>query len=137
MEATKALLVIAPIVLAATTGIILGSVVSIGIILMGMDSDTPTYDRPGERMKRIRDQIVENLKDKRLSKDDVERLEADIVAIDVILKDIEDRRQWIGAIIDTVSSSARKARNQEVLQKELEDIAVNELFIKAALLSKI
>jgi len=137
MEATKALLVIAPIVLAATTGIILGSVVSIGIILMGMDSDTPTYDRPGERMKRIRDQIVENLKDKRLSKDDVERLEADIVAIDVILKDIEDRRQWIGAIIDTVSSSARKAHNQEVLQKELEDIAVNELFIKAALLSKI
>ena len=137
MEATKALLVIAPIGLAMAGTAGFGVLLMTGVLLMGLDSDNPTYDRPGERMKRIRDQIVENLKDKKLDKEDVERLEADIVAIDIILKDIEDRRQWVGAVIDTLNSSARKARNQELLQKELENIAVNDLFLKAAQLNKI
>ena len=128
MEALKVLLIISPIMLLITAESMLG----LGMVLMMLDSDNPTYDRPGERIKRIRDQIVENLKDKKLDKDDIERLNADIAAIDVILKEVDDRRQFISVLWDIVSSTSRKARNQESLQKELEDLIVNDLFVMAS-----
>ena len=137
MEGLKAFLVIAPIALAIMGTAGMGFAVMIGAGLMAMDADNPTYDRPGERLKRIRDQVVTNLKDKKLSKNEVANLEADLVAIDIVLNDANDRRQWIGAVYDVVSSSGRKARSQELLQKELEDIAVNELFVKAAQLQNL
>lgn len=104
----------------------------VSFLLMAIDSDNATYDLPGARFKRIRDQIVENLKLKTLTKDDNERLQADLVAIDSILKDVNDRRQFFGVIWDVLYSPARKGRKQEQLQQELEAIAVNELFAKAA-----
>lgn len=105
----------------------------ISLLLMAMDgSGDGSYDRPGARTKRVRDQIVENLKNKSLSKDDHERLTADLEAIDIVLKTINDRRQFVGVVWDTIIPSARKNINQERLQKELESIAVNELFVKSA-----
>ena len=111
------------------------SIAIIGVVLIAGDADNPTYDRPGERFKRIRDQIVENLKDKKLNEDSIHRLRADLAAIDEVLATVNDRRQWLGAVVDMISNNARKVRNQEILQQELEDIAVNELFVKAAALS--
>lgn len=103
------------------------------LIIMSIDgAGDGTYDRPGARMKRIRNQIVENLKDTKLSKDDQERLKADLAAIDDVLKCIEDRRQFVGVLWDVLIPSARKALNQERLQKDLEAIAANDLFVKAA-----
>lgn len=96
-----------------------------------------TYDRPGARITRVRSQIVEQLKDKKLDKDDVERLTADLVVIDSLLKDINDRRQFFGVVWDYLSSDARKDRNYENLQKDLEVIASNDLFAKAAALRAI
>ena len=132
MEALKVFLIISPIIVLTITGSMFISPLSLSIVLMMLDSDNPTYDRPGERIKRIRDQIVENLKDKKLDKDDIERLNADIAAIDIILKEVDDRRQFISVLWDIVSSTSRKARNQESLQKELEDLIVNDLFVMAS-----
>ena len=130
MEALKVFLIISPLI---SMGVIsLRFLLSIGLILMYNDSDNPTYDRPGERIKRIRDQIVENLKNKKLNKEDIANLESDLVAIDLILKEITDRRQWLDSLYSVFSSATRKAWNQELLQKELENLATNDLFIKAA-----
>ena len=140
IEALKLLAFVLPVWINVGLG---GALTSIGkaifvlwqdasIMLIFMDSDNPTYDRPGERFKRIRDQIVENLKDKKLSKEDVEALNDDLVAIDEVLKDVNDRRQWLGALWDILSPTARKGRSQEMLQKDLENLAVNSLFEKAA-----
>ena len=101
-------------------------------MLMAMDADNTTYDTPEARFKRIRNQIVENLKDRKLSNDDILRLQADLAAIDQVLSHVTDRRQWIGAFIDTVIPKYRKARSQELLQQELEALVHNELFEKAA-----
>ena len=107
----------------------------ITLILITMDSRTGvllTYDTPEARFKRVRNQIVENLKDKNLSKEDYSRLTEDLVAIDDVLKYVNDRRQFFGVLWDTVWPNARKARNQELLQQELEALAMSDLFVKSA-----
>lgn len=105
----------------------------IGIMFMAMDgAGDGTYDLPGARIKRVRNQIIEHLKDKDLDKDTHERLQADLIEMDLILKEINDRRQLVGVIWDAVIPSSRKARNQKLLQQELEDLAMNDLFAKAA-----
>jgi len=107
------------------------------VMFMLMDgSGEPTYDRPGARFKRVRNQIVEALKNDKLSKDDVENLNADLVAIDKMLESIEDRRQWVAVLWESVIPSERKMRSQQRLQQELEAIATNELFVKAAQLKQ-
>lgn len=114
------------------------TVPALALLFMAMDSTGDgTYDQPGARFKRVRNQIVENLKDKKLSKDDQERLAADLVVIDDCLQQMADRRQLIGVIWDFMLPSARKARNQMLLQKELEDLAANDLFVKAAALKQL
>jgi len=103
------------------------------IVLVAMDgSGDGTYDVPGARFKRVRNQIVENLKDKKLSKDDHERLMADIAAIDEILSQMNSRRQVFGLLYDSLVPSGRKAYRQEKQQQELEKLAMNDLFVKAA-----
>lgn len=134
-EALKAMLLVGSIALITTgAGMHLGGYGLQGtLILTAMDgSGDGTYDTPGARFKRVRNQIVENLKDKKLSKDDTERLHADLKAIDTVMESVEDRRQLFGVLWDFISPSARKAWNQKTLQKELEDVAVNELFVKAS-----
>lgn len=96
-----------------------------------------TYDTPEARFKRVRDQIVANLKDKKLSKDDVLRLTEDLEAIDKVMEGVHDRRQLLGVIWDFLSPASRNHRNQKLLQKELEDLAVNDLFVKAAQLRQL
>lgn len=120
-EAFKIVLIIAPALMVA---------------LIAMDSQGDgTYDTPGARFKRVRNQIVENLKDKDLSKDDQARLHADLAAIDEMLEDVNDRRQFVGVLWDFLSPTARKGRSYELLQKDLESIAANELFAKASSLA--
>lgn len=105
----------------------------IAVFFIVMDgSGDGTYDRPGVRMKRVRNQIVENMKDKELSKDDHARLAADLVVIDDVIKRIEDRRQFLEVVWNTISPSSRKAYKQELLQRDLEAIAANDLFVKAS-----
>lgn len=105
----------------------------LGILFMAMDgSGDGTYDRPGARLTRVRNQIVENLKDKNLSKDDHSRLMADLSAIDDVLAGVNDRRQLVGLIWDSLIPAARRAYRQEKQQQELEALVANDLFIKAA-----
>lgn len=90
-----------------------------------------TYDTPEARFRRVRNQVVEALKHAKLSEDDVQRLKADLVALDDILKRVNDRRQLIGLVSDTLAFWSRGQRNQKKLQQELEALAANDLFVKA------
>lgn len=104
----------------------------LSLLLFAMDGNDSRYDKPGARMLRVRSQIVENLKDRDLDKEDVVRLEEDIKVIDNLLKDVNDRRQFFGVLWDSLSPSARKDHNYTGLQQELETLANNDLFVKAA-----
>lgn len=105
----------------------------IGIILIAIDgSGDGTYDRPGARFKRVRNQIVENMKLDDITDETRERLNEDLKVIDDVMEKVNDRRQFLGVVWDTLVPYARKAYKQEKLQKELENIAANELFVKAS-----
>lgn len=105
---------------------------ALGLMLITMDgSGDGTYDRPGARLKRVRNQLVERLKDKALTKDEIMVVTEDIKIIDTVLETFEDRRQFFGLLWDTLSPSARRAYSQEKLQQQLELFAANELFTRS------
>lgn len=105
----------------------------VGLIFIAMDGvGDAAYDRPGARFKRVRNQIVENMKLDDITDETRERLNEDLKVIDSVMEKVNDRRQFLGVVWDTLVPYARKAYKQEKLQKELENIAANELFVKAS-----
>ena len=103
------------------------------LFLFSRDGDGhSSYDRPIARLNRIRHQIIENLKDKSLTKEEINALTSDLDLIDSTLKNGEDKRQLISILLDFVIPTFSKRKSEVELQKELEELAANELFVKAA-----
>lgn len=101
------------------------------IILIMIDGKgNGSYDKPGARLKRIRNQIIEQTKDKNLGKELTNRLLDDIKVIDNILKDVDDKRQLFDILIDNIIPSFKRELDIDRLQKQLEDFAYNDLFLK-------
>ncbi len=138
MEALKATLVIGGLVVSSVGALAPFSLgvtrfaVQVGIILIAMDGmGDGTYDRPGVRLKRVRNQVVEEMKNTKISADTGARLTEDLLAIDEVLKTINDREQAFGLIWNIFSKNSRKRMSQEKLAGELEGIAANDLFAEA------
>lgn len=103
-------------------------------IMMSMcdGAGTTTYDRPGIRMQRMRNQAIERLKDKKLPKEQVDQIEDDLKVIDGVLEGVKDRLNVLDVIAKFFMKSRRQRFEAEAFQNELERIAQNDLFIKAA-----
>lgn len=93
------------------------------------------YDMPGDRFKRIRSQLVEQLKNRDLDKNEISALTDDIAAIDNLTVAINDRRQFFGVLQDLLTSNRRFNRDMKLLQQSLEKLAANDLFVSAARLT--
>jgi hypothetical protein len=133
MEILKVIMMLGSVLLAvvAPAAAIVPFFVWMGLILF----DSPgheSYDRPGVRLSRIRDQLVQQLKDRDLSKDLVERIKGDLVVIDRLLLTVKDRFTLISAVFNFLSSERRDRFAQEKLARELESLVTNDLFVKAA-----
>lgn len=101
-------------------------------IMTSMDDlDDGTYDRPGVRLRRVRNEMVQNLKEPDLSKEDAQRIREDIVIVDDILSKINDRRQLTSFIWGFVSPTQKKRLSAEAMQQELEAMVANDLFVRA------
>lgn len=134
MEALKLSLILTSVLVPG--GFVLTAIpLTIGALLMLSDAGDSRHEQPGARFKRIRNQVVENLKVKDLADADRDRLLADLAVIDSIMKEVSDKTQAVQAIWNILTR--RKALRQEAMQKELEDISVNELFVKAAQLHQV
>jgi hypothetical protein len=109
------------------------------LIACGADSTDQggVYDSLKNRMGRVRDQIVEALKDQRLKPEEVNALNQDLGIIDEVLSNVKDRQQLLGYVIDFLSPWHRKRISQEKLQRELERLAHNDLFVRAANLKQL
>ena len=144
MEAVKIVGVVCSVLINAVSFVapwvqILASVTrTLLLMLMVIDGrGNGEYDRPGARFKRIRANIVEQLKDKSLSKDQITQLREDILEIDNITKMVEDKDQVTNLIWDFLSPSSRRDQAQLRLQRHLEDIANNEVFVHSAALRQL
>jgi hypothetical protein len=135
MEALKTILLILTIALAVSGGVatLLSMYTAFGwMIFTAVDGLGSTiYDRPGVRAKRIRNEMVENLKVKGLDKKAIEKILEDIAIVDEYLKAVNDRRQWFDVVWGFFSSSQKKRLSAETLQQELESLVANDLFVKA------
>lgn len=96
-----------------------------------------TYDNAEHRPARVMQDMVEKLKDKELTSDERKSL---IEAVENLQKLIETKKefpdlaQYVALLL---KSSYRKSYNYEILQKQLEAIASNHLFVKSAKLRTI
>ncbi|WP_144106610.1 hypothetical protein [Paraburkholderia sp. BCC1886] len=102
----------------------------------GVDK-TGEYDNDANRYGRIREHIVEAMKSPKLSTEQQSSYAEDLLVIDDIKQFASNRQQLLGYVHDFISPIQRKRISQEKLQRELESIANNDLFVKAAALRQL
>lgn len=99
--------------------------------LLLADSHHDWYDKAGARFVRIRNQLIEELKDESLPKEDSARIRHDIEVIDDVNKNFKDYTQLIGLVYDYLIPSGANKRKQIEFQQSLEEMASNKLFYYA------
>lgn len=100
------------------------------MFMLAADSHTTIYDRPERRLTRIRQQVLDRLKNYKgaISKEEEDNLLEDLKVIDKITEDVKDKRQLLSYLGALFSRAHRERYKQEQLQKELESLVYNDLF---------
>lgn len=108
-----------------------------GFILLGSGDNYRdfTYDDLNVRYKRIREQTVTYLKNKELEANEVERALNDLEFFDSALKKVGSSQSITTKLANMVLPGARKEAKSIELQRDLESLAANDLFAKAAALT--
>lgn len=115
--------------------ILISNITFLGIlflVVMFDSQDGGGYDLPSARLKRIRDQATQYLKNKQISDVERRRILDEIESIDKLLAEMTNRKQLFTYIHEFFSKRTRDERAYRKLQYELEDIAMNDLYVKAA-----
>lgn len=136
MESVKVLIGVGGF-LATIAGIVPAFLVIYGMYLplwamIMSDSYDPRYDKPGARFKRIRDQIVAQLKDTKLPRQVQLKLQGDLKTIDDIVERTKDHVQLLGLVYDYLSPSGISKRKSIEFQQGLETMSNNNLFAAAS-----
>lgn len=112
---------------------VVGWMFFLGIIMtIFTDPSTGRYDREGDRYKRIRNDLVVALKNTKLSRTHREDILNDIKIIDGITGQMSPYFTVWEKLSLKIFSSHREELNQKQIEKELEYLASNDLFVKAA-----
>lgn len=121
----------------ALIGITSGLIIPLAIFgWLGLDDpEYKIYDDPGERIDRVRREMIAALKDRELPAEEQRRIHDDIKHIDELRKQITDRRSFYQWVWVNLTPSRRSQKNQMQFQQELERLANNDLFIKASQLN--
>ena len=90
------------------------------------------YDRTAIRYQRIRNALVEGIKNRKLPKHRIAALKADIESIDNLMKAVHDNQTFAKTIATFIFRNKRIAQKKETLQRQLEDLVANRLFVSAA-----
>lgn len=123
-----------------STAITLGTVLPVAFILARnlASSETygNTYDNPIERLKRIRNDLVQGLKqspDRELS----QRMLADIQSVDAVIAQTKQFTSVFEVVSKLLFTPLRLKRKQQSRIQELESLFNNPLFIRQAQLSQL
>ena len=116
------------------SGLALGLLVGTG---GGEINKTRKYDDLRVRFLRIREDTVNYLKSKDLEPAYVKKALEDLAIMDKIIKDTAEARFVYDIIMDFINPKSRAIRNSMELQRNLEELAMNDFFIKSATLATI
>lgn len=94
-----------------------------------------TYDNYASRIRRVKHELIEQLKDTELSREQKQTIVEEIAMVDKLEKLGNDNLSWMDTFSYFTNPVFRSRHNFQELQKELEKLAHNNLFVKAAQLS--
>lgn len=106
--------------------------VNLYVMLVMRDGYSDLYDKPGERYRRVRRQLIQQLKEPSLPKAIAIGVRDDIAIIDNILEKVTDRVQLWGLVYDYLIPSGNRNRKTQEFERGLENLANNDLFLHAA-----
>lgn len=115
----------------ALVGIIFGFIVKSAVDTQRTSAKEMTYDNIRDRYKRIRNQIVELIKSPDLSTDVKTALLNEISAIDLVLNNKEVFSSSMEKFFIRWNSNDRLSAQDIALQRELEDMIANDIFVSA------
>lgn len=125
--------ILAPIL----SGEIVLAIISAGIYIMSLQAggitnvSDGTYDTITNRYKRIREDLVSMLKDKKIDRAIGNRIRLDIKKIDEVLKTYHNYKSFFGGILDFIIPSQRRIGTQTEFYRQLESLGNNDLFVHA------
>jgi len=99
--------------------------------LIGLNRGKSRYDEIGDRLARIRMQIIQRLKDNKLPEGLRKQAREDLLLIDEKISLANNRVSFLSQLADKLFSTPRKRIKAQELQMQLEKLALNDLFIKA------
>jgi hypothetical protein len=104
----------------------------LAIYIMIANPMQKTYDDPAQRIAFIKQQLITELKSERTT--DLRRVSllGDIAVIEGIEDGLTDRRTFIEWMITNLQPTARRSLKSEQVQKQIEALANNDLFVHAA-----
>lgn len=101
------------------------------ILMMLMHKPYDTYDPVGERLTRIRNDAVNAIKNKKMTRDERRKYQNDIEQIDKLIAETNDRESWLMVTWKTIIPSIRRQEKTAKILKDLEKLANNDLYLMA------
>lgn len=135
VEIGKALALMIALMASAVTLNIVGFVVI--FMFMSASPHEREYDNPHERLVKLRNDLIHQLKDPQLPAERSESLLTDIEAINLTLQHVRDRQTFFEKFWLIISPNTRRQVKMGKELQELESLVNNELFVEAAKLKKL
>ena len=95
------------------------------------------YDKLTIRFKRVKEQIIQYLKDKSLPAADVKRSLESVAHIEKTIAQISEYKGFLPAIFNMVDPASRAVNSARDIQQNLEAMVANDIYLKAAALRTI
>lgn len=134
---TAPIALLAPAALALPTIPIIALWLAVFLLAPSAYNKDYSYDSLRVRMLRIKEDSIRRLKDKKLDKETTKIVLSNLEAMDNVLKNVHAHKSILESAMNFISSKAKRIAESTKLQRELEELASNPLFIKSAQLKVI
>lgn len=95
------------------------------------------YDDPAQRVKLLKQQAINELKDKKLDDDRRDTILKDLDIMEEVEDGLDDKRSLLEVFWTTIIPSGVSAASQEKGAKQLEELINNQLFVQSAKLKQL
>lgn len=100
------------------------------IILLLMIPSSKIYDPPEMRLKTLKQQLISSMRQTK-NTEERKRITEQINAINLLMKELDDKRTFYEIIYENISPTGRRRANEQRRAEEIKDILFNELIVKA------